>query len=86
MVDDAGEHKAGDKWMIRGPRDYIPTIQVEILESRKSIPLDKKEGIYVKDLDTGAVRSVIGETYLLQENEALWSKEVLPEIEALLHK
>jgi major vault protein len=41
--------------MIRGPTEYIPPIEVEILEIRKSIPLDKNEGIYVRNLDTGVV-------------------------------
>lgn len=42
--------------MIRGPRDYIPPVEVTILEKRKVIPLDTNEGIYVRDQRTGAVR------------------------------
>jgi len=57
-----------------------------ILEERRCIPLDKNEGIYVKNLDTGEVRSEIGKTYLIKENEILWSKEVSPLVEAVLQK
>ena len=36
--DAEGEHKAGSKWMVKGPTDYIPGIEVEVVERRKSIP------------------------------------------------
>lgn len=84
--DHCGKHKAGEMWMIRGPRDYIPSTKVIILENRKSIPLDKNEGIYVKNRNTGEVRSVVGETYLLNQNEELWEKHVSPIIESVLSK
>lgn len=32
--------KAGDIWMEYGPTEYIPPLEVEILERRKLIPLD----------------------------------------------
>jgi len=67
--------------MIRGPTEYIPPIEVEILITRRSIPLDKNEGIYVRNLDTGEVSAKIGNTYMLKENEELWEKELPPEIE-----
>jgi len=31
--------------MISGPTDYVPPVQVEIVEKRKAIPLDENEGI-----------------------------------------
>lgn len=40
----------------------------------KAIPLDENEGIYVRDIKTGRVRSVVGQTYMLKENEELWPK------------
>ena len=33
------------------------------------IPLDKNEGIYVRDTKTGTVRAVVGESYLLKPSE-----------------
>eukprot|EP01122_Echinamoeba_exundans_P017212 TRINITY_DN8_c0_g1_i1.p1 TRINITY_DN8_c0_g1~~TRINITY_DN8_c0_g1_i1.p1 ORF type:complete len:839 (+),score=294.77 TRINITY_DN8_c0_g1_i1:94-2610(+) len=69
----------GDRWMIYGPCDYVPPVEVEILERRRAIPLDENEGIYVRDLKTGKVRPVTSESYMLKPNEELWQKE-LPEI------
>ncbi|CAF1217001.1 unnamed protein product, partial [Didymodactylos carnosus] len=76
----------GDRWMIKGPRDYIPPTQVEVLMRRKAIPLDENEGIYVRNIKTGRVRAVVGATYMLTQVEELWNKELPPEIEQLLHK
>jgi len=77
---------AGSRWMIRGPTNYIPPLEVQVLERRKSIPLDANEGIYVRDLGTGKVRSVIGVAYMLLPNEELWEKELPAAVESLLEK
>eukprot|EP00300_Choanocystis_sp_HF-7_P007154 c15120_g1_i2.p1 GENE.c15120_g1_i2~~c15120_g1_i2.p1 ORF type:complete len:874 (+),score=214.08 c15120_g1_i2:37-2622(+) len=76
--------RPGDLWMIRGPREYFPRVEVEIVDRREAIVLDESEGIYVRNLHTGAVRSVRGQSYLLCENEVLWAKELTPGVEALL--
>ncbi|CAG9326425.1 unnamed protein product [Blepharisma stoltei] len=78
------DHLAGERWMIYGPRDYIPPIEVEVLERRKAIPLDKNEGIYVRDNRTGEVKAVSGESYMLKPHEALWDMELSPEVEDLV--
>eukprot|EP01118_Nematostelium_gracile_P005830 TRINITY_DN185_c0_g1_i2.p1 TRINITY_DN185_c0_g1~~TRINITY_DN185_c0_g1_i2.p1 ORF type:complete len:859 (+),score=354.28 TRINITY_DN185_c0_g1_i2:2-2578(+) len=80
------ERKAGDRWMLYGPADFVPPVEVEIVEKRKSIPLDENEGIYVRDIKTGKVRSVTGETYMLKPNEELWKKELPKVVEDLLLK
>jgi major vault protein len=67
---------AGDRWLVTGPTDYFPPVEVEILDRRQRIPLDENEGVYVRDTRSGAVRAVIGESYLLKENEELWAKDV----------
>ena len=72
--------------MIRGPKDYIPAVEAEVVLRRKAIPLDVNEGIYVRDVKTGKVRSVIGKTYLLTENEELWEKDLPAQVEQLLHQ
>ena len=75
--DDKGEVKVpGDKWLIRGPCKFIPPIEVEIIAQRDLIPLDEKEGIYVRDCKNGTVRSVIGKSYMLEANEELWEKDL----------
>ena len=48
------------------------------------IPLDKNEGIYVRNTQTGRVRSVIGEAYMLTPNEVLWEKVLPDTVETLL--
>lgn len=58
-------HQAGDRWLIRGPLEYVPPAKVEVVEERQAIPLDENEGIYVQDVKTGRVRAVIGSTYML---------------------
>ena len=84
VEEDGVEHKPGDKWMIFGPTDYIPPTEVEIIEKRKSIPLDDNEGIYVRDMSTGAVRAIIGSSYMVKAHEELWEKELPQSIEELL--
>ena len=78
------KRKPGDRWMIRGPTDYVPPVEVEIVASRKAVPLDDNEGIYVRDVRTGKVRSVVAQTYMLKESEELWEKDLPPNMEALV--
>ncbi len=82
--DEYGTHMPGERWMVLGPRNYIPDIQVEIIQVRKSIPLDENEGIYVRDIHTGEVRMESGNTYLLKAHEEFWEKYLPEEVEILL--
>lgn len=41
--------------MIRGPAEYVPPVEVEVIMKRTAIPLDENEGIYVRDIKTGKV-------------------------------
>lgn len=75
----------GDKWLIKGPCEFIKPLQLQILEERKALPLDENEGIYVRDRNTGEIKTVSGQTYLLKEFEELWEKELSPQVEDLLH-
>lgn len=85
FLDGDVRRQAGDVWMVRGPTEYIPEVQGKVVETRRSIPLDDTEGIYVRDVHSGKVRLVRGENYLLNENEELWSKKQEPQIEALIN-
>jgi len=80
------QRKAGDRWMLYGPMDFVPPVEVEIVEKRKAIPLDENEGVYVRDINTGRVRSVIGQSYMLKPNEEPWEKELPQIVEELLAK
>ncbi|KAM3863473.1 major vault protein [Diretmus argenteus] len=76
--------RPGDRWMLRGPIEYVPPAAVEVMLKRQAIPLDENEGIYVRDIKTGKVRAVIGHTYMLTQHEELWEKELPQNVEALL--
>ena len=78
--------KAGDRWMVYGPSDYIPPISVSILEKRKSIPLDQNEGVYLRNLKSGKVTMKVGQSYMLKPDEELYVKNVPPVVESLLEK
>ena len=78
------QRQPGDRWMIRGPTEYVPPVAVEVVTKRKAIPLDDNEGIYVRDTKTGKVRAVCGKTFMLSHNEELWEKELPPTVEELL--
>jgi len=78
------QRQAGDRWMINGPCDYIPPVTVDILDTISLIPLDVNEGIYVRDIKSGQVRAVIGESYMLKSDEQLWNKELPSVVEEVL--
>jgi len=50
------------------------------------IPLDENEGVYVRDMSTGKIRAVIGQSYMLKPNEELWAKPMNADVEALLQR
>eukprot|EP01112_Ceratiomyxa_fruticulosa_P014613 TRINITY_DN4201_c0_g1_i2.p1 TRINITY_DN4201_c0_g1~~TRINITY_DN4201_c0_g1_i2.p1 ORF type:complete len:836 (-),score=252.73 TRINITY_DN4201_c0_g1_i2:463-2970(-) len=79
-------HEPGDRWMVYGPSDFVPPVQVEVVERRKAIPLDENEGIYVRDIKTGKIRMVHGQSYMLKPNEELWAKDLPRAVEDLLLK
>jgi len=79
-------HQPGDRWMVYGPCDFIPDVQVEVVERRHSIALDTNEGVYVRDIKSGHVRAEIGKSYMLKPNEELWAKELPPIVEELIAK
>jgi len=84
LKDEEVIRQPGDRWMIYGPTDYVPPVEVEIVEKRRAIPLDQNEGIYVRDITSGRVRSVVGESYMLKPNEELWEKDLPESVEELL--
>jgi len=77
-------HQPGDRWMVYGPCDFIPDVQVEVVERRRSIPLDTNEGVYVRDIQSGHVRAEVGKSYMLKPNEELWEKELPAIVEELV--
>lgn len=45
--------------MIRGPQEYVPPVEVEVVTKRKAIPLDENEGIYVRHIKSGKVSQLV---------------------------
>jgi major vault protein len=86
IEENGSERVAGDRWLIIGPCEFVPSIEVEVVEKRKAIPLEHNEGIYVKDLNTGEVKAVIGEKYILKHNEQLWEKLIPTDMNNYLTK
>ena len=77
----AVQRSPGDLWMVYGPCDYIPSVEVEVLERRASQSLSSTDGIYVRNNQSGQVRTVSGCQYMLAPQETLWSKELPAEVE-----
>lgn len=42
--------------MIRGPQEYVPPVEVDVVMKRAAIPLDENEGIYIRNIKNGKVR------------------------------
>lgn len=80
-----GDKRPGDWWMVLGPCNYVPAVEVEVVERRKAIPLDSIEGVYVREYATGNIRAEIGKTYMLKADEELAKKDV-PEVVSHLLK
>ena len=43
-----------------------------------------KSFVPFRDIRTGKIRAVIGETYMLTQDEELWQKDMPPAVESLL--
>lgn len=77
--------KAGDTWLIRGPRTYVPGEKVLILKEISALSLGQSEGLYVRDLRSGKVSLVQGPCQFMPEaHQELHEKRLSPEAEALL--
>ena len=64
--------------------DFVVTFTSNFIY-RKAIPLNKNEGRYVRDVQTGKVRAVMGpQAYLLQAFEELYEKPLTPLVEEIL--
>ena len=85
-IENLENYLCGEKWMINGPCRYVPPVEVKVLEKRNIIPLDKNEGIYVRNKTTGEVTTHIGSSYMLKPNEVLWEKKMPENIERIYLK
>jgi major vault protein len=77
--------KAGDTWIVRGPRTYVPSEKVLILKEIHALSLGQGEGLYVRDLRSGKVSLVQGPCQFMPEaHQELHEKRLSPDAEALL--
>jgi major vault protein len=86
--DEEGEfqlRKAGDTWIVRGPRTYVPNEKVLIHREIAALSLGQGEGLYVRDLRSGKVSLVQGPCQFMPEaHQELHEKRLSPDAEALL--
>jgi len=78
------EHISGERWIVQGPRSFIPSIEIEIIDKRERIYLSENDGIYVRDIHSGEVKLVSNTSYLLEAHEELWEKELPEDVSLLL--
>lgn len=77
--------KAGDTWIVRGPRTYVPNEKVVIHKEISALSLGQGEGLYVRDLRSGKVSLVQGPCQFMPEaHQELHEKRLSPDAEALL--
>ncbi|HYH97208.1 hypothetical protein [Hyalangium sp.] len=77
--------KAGDTWIVRGPRTYVPNEKVVIQKEIHALSLGQGEGLYVRDLRSGKVSLVQGPCQFMPEaHQELHEKRLSADAEALL--
>ncbi|HEY0093493.1 MAG TPA: hypothetical protein VGB96_04180, partial [Archangium sp.] len=77
--------KAGDTWIVRGPRTYVPTEKVLIHKEISALSLGQGEGLYVRDLRSGKVSLVQGPCQFMPEaHQELHEKRLSADAEVLL--
>eukprot|EP00755_Sulcionema_specki_P007091 Sspe_Gene.533::Locus_179_Transcript_2_2_Confidence_0.667_Length_2848::g.533::m.533/K17266/MVP; major vault protein len=75
--EDKSQRAPGDSWLKRGPVEYIPPVQVKVKTRRRALAMHENEGVYIRDMTTGAVRAQSGPgSYMLKPEEELWEKEL----------
>ncbi|KAI6655628.1 Major vault protein alpha-like [Oopsacas minuta] len=77
--------QSGEKWLILGPCEYIPDQSTSVIAKRKALSLNQNEGVYVRNVTDGKIRSVLGpQCYILKADEELYEKPLSPECEKIL--
>lgn len=77
---------AGERWMEYGPRAYLPSVEVEIINQVSQTPLGAKEGVYIRDKKTGKISSKIGKPYLQKPHEEVYHSQQPAMVKSLLQK
>ncbi|MFX0098726.1 MAG: SPFH domain-containing protein [Candidatus Hodarchaeota archaeon] len=82
------QRTAGDQWIIKGPRSFIPNKHETIIEEIEGIALPENMGIYIKNTQTGEIRLEKGpKTIMLQPWEERYHKTyTVSELEAIRYR
>ena len=74
--DDNGTPRiAGESWIVMGPCEYKPHKYVDIIQTRKELPLEEHSGVYIMNIKTGQIRLEIGpQAISLNAEEVFWKK------------
>ncbi|KPI85333.1 major vault protein-like protein [Leptomonas seymouri] len=78
------KREGGSRWLVHGPRQYIPSIYAKVLERRHIIELEENGGVYVRNTSSGQVRSVFGRPFMLSADEELWARPISAYLRRLL--
>ncbi|GET88255.1 major vault protein-like protein [Leishmania tarentolae] len=76
--------EGGSRWLVQGPRQYIPPVYARVVERRRIIKIDENCGVYVRNIHTGQVRSVFGKPFMLGADEELWERPISAYVRRLL--
>ena len=83
--DEGRVRQSGEKWLILGPCEYIPDECTTVVNKRKALCLNDNEGVYVRNISDGKIRSVLGpQCYILKADEVLYEKPLTAEVEKML--
>ncbi len=80
-----GRYQAGQDVFLRGGAGFFfPNSSIHVVAEVEAIPLAEKEGIYVRDLESGGVRTVVGpQSYLVDPTkEELVGRPLSDEVRA----
>ncbi|KAG8431435.1 hypothetical protein GDO86_018720 [Hymenochirus boettgeri] len=86
----------GEEWLVKKVGAYLPGVFEEVVDIVDAFVLTDKRALHIRATKTfrddkgnlrrtrRRVRAVVGETYMLTQDEELWEKELPANVEALL--
>nr|CAJ2472349.1 unnamed protein product [Leishmania braziliensis] len=81
---DGTVREGGSRWLVYGPRQYIPPVYARVVERRHIIMTNENCGVYVRNIHTGQVRSVFGKPFMLSADDQLWERPISAYMRRLL--
>lgn len=70
-------HQAGEKWVVKGPVNFIPNKNEKVIRQMDSINVSQNQAIYVRNITTSELKLVKGPaSYILGHDEELFNKSL----------